>query len=180
MKTKLVLVPILLIVSSIFFLGCFGVDSNFSEVKNDIFSNVNVKFHKNIEFSIGSVGLSFASAVSDFSDDDNAHEIIRNLSKVQIGVYKYTEPVSRQAAIEIIKKIDDRLQDNGWNYVVKSYDKREVSSVYTKCGDDNKLREMFVVNLNDDELVIVDIKGKLERILTSVIRDKRMDLSYNH
>ena len=180
MKIKLILIPLLLILSSIFFIGCFGVDSNFSEIKHDIVSSSNVQFHKDIEFSIGSVGLSLASAIVDFSDDNDAREIIKNLSKVQIGVYKNTEPISRQAAIEIINKIDDRLRNKGWNYLVKSYDKREVSSVYIKQSDGDKLCEMFVVNLNDDELVIVDIKGRLERILTSVIRDRKMDLSYNN
>ena len=179
MKTKLILVPILLILSSVFFFGCFGVDNDFSKIKHDIISTANFQFHKDIEFSIGSAGLSFASAIVDFSDDNDAREIIRHLSKVQVGVYNNIEPVSRQAAIEILRNIDGRLQSEGWNYIVKSYEKGEVNSIYVKQNNDNKLREMFVINLTNDKLTIVNLKGNLEKILSSVIRDRKMNLSYN-
>ncbi len=174
MKTKLILVPALLIFSSVLFLGCFGVDNDFSMIKNEIISTAGVHFHKDIEFSIGSAGLSFASAIADFSDED-AHEVIRHLSKVQVGVFRNSDPVSRQAAIEILNKIDRRLQSDGWSYLVKSYDKADVSSVYVKQNLNNELREIFVINLSAKELTIVNVKGRLERIIATVIRDRKID-----
>ncbi len=181
MKTKLILVPVALIISSIFFLGCFGVDNEFSEIKDDVVSTAGIHFYKDIEFGIGSAGLSFASAVVDISSNDNdAREIIKHISKVQVGVYKNAEKVSRQAAIKILGKIDDKLSSHGWDYIVKSYDGSELSSVYIKNDGESKLWEMFVVNLSDDELTIVDVKGNLEKILSYVIKDRRMGICLNN
>lgn len=180
MKTKLIFVPILLFCSSIFFLGCFGVDSSFSEIKNDIVSTTGIQFNKDIEFGIGSAGLSLASAfIGKGSDEEDTREIIRHLSKVQVGVYKKYQPVSRQAAIQLLRNIDNRMQDGGWRYIVRSYESGEVSTIYVKMTEDYKLHEMFVVCLSKDELAIVNLRGDLDKVISIVIKDKKMDLAVN-
>jgi len=175
MKTKLILASLLLIFSGIFFLGCFGVDSNFSKIKNEVFSTVGVQFNKDIEFGIGPAGLSFVSVVVNISDADvETCEIIRHLSKVQIGVYKKYQPVSRLAAIQILRNIDDRMLSGGWSCIVKDYDKSDVSTIYVKHTEDSKLRELFIVNLSKDELTIVNLKGRLDEVIPFIIKDKNM------
>ena len=89
MNTKNILVIIMVILLALTFIGCIGVDSDFREVKSLVIKSTNDKFYKDVEFSVGSVGIAFVRMIASFNDDDDdAQAILRNISQVQVGVYK--------------------------------------------------------------------------------------------
>ena len=76
------------IVSMFLFAGCFGVDGNFKQLRNDLLSVQNAGFRKDIEFSLGSTGLALVKAfVNHNNKDDNAKEILRYVSKVPLEFF---------------------------------------------------------------------------------------------
>ena len=169
----------IIILSSILFTGCFGVDRNFSSLKNEILSSTDGNYYKDIEFSIGPVGLSLAGAIVKLSDDEeNAQEILEHISHVQVGVYKNEYGSGNVGSFQLLQTIDSQMKTNGWQYIVRSYNKGDVTGVYIKYSGENRLNEMFVVSLNRKELTLVEVKGELEKVIETAIREKGMNIHY--
>ncbi len=180
MKRKIPLAVCIISISSFLFLGCFGVDGNFRKIRNEIISATNNNFHTDVEVGIGSVGLSLAESIVKMTDaDDEAKIILHHVSDVQVGVYRTHGPVELKEECDIISSIDERMKKQGWTYIIKSRDHDRFSIVYIKQDLEEKLREIFVVNLEEKELEIVEVKGDLHKIIDRLVRDKGLEVTYN-
>lgn len=179
MKTR-ILIPLVFSFASIFlFAGCFGVDGNFSEIRNEIISASGENFHTDVELAVGSLGLGLAKTIVSMSDDnEDAEQILRHISKVQVGVYKNHHRIMPEGKIELIDRIDETLNNHGWKYIVKNYSSKELSIIYVKKDSGYRLNKMFVVNLNKKELSIVEVSGDLDKVISEIIREKGFGDTY--
>ena len=167
------------IISMFMFTGCFGVDGNFVHVRNDLLSTPGSDFHRDIEFSLGSAGMAIARMAVKYDDqDDNAKEILNNVSRVQIGVYKKHNRFIPEERFEFFNKTDSKMKNHGWQPIVKNYDSNEMNIIYVMKNDDDKPDKIFIVSLNRKELVMVEVHGNLEKILIAVIKDKGMNFQF--
>ena len=90
MNTKNILIIIAVILSALTFIGCIGVDNDFREVKSLVINSTNEKFYKDVEFSVGSVGISFARMIASFNDDDeDAQAILKNIYRFYFYKFVY-------------------------------------------------------------------------------------------
>jgi len=180
MKKFLTISPFIVILfSSVLFVGCFGVDGNFSSLKNKIISSTDNYYHTDVEFSVGSFGISIAKLAVKMDDNDqNAKEILDNITHVQVGVYKSHKNCNLNNGFQLIKDINTQMNENGWQYVVRSRNNKEVTGVYVKINN-NELKELFVVTLNRRELTLVEVRGNLEKVLEAAIREKGFKLKHS-
>ena len=175
MKTKNIIVTITVIFLALTFIGCIGVDSDFREVKSLVIKSTNEKFHKDVEFSVGSVGLSFARFCVSFDDDnEDAEAILSNISEVQIGIYKNSNFGTLHYGYSFFHDIDDKLQEEDWHNIVKHIDGDELTGIYVKY-DDDCINKMYVINIKNNKLSIIRVNGNLENIITYAIKDKGFD-----
>ena len=125
-------------------------------------------FEKDVELSLGPVLLSVARLVTNFVPDaEEARPFLRGVSRVQIGVYK-TE-IDSLPALRMPGHLQS-LIDDGWETVVRVHENHEaVWVLYRPDGD--QIREVFVVVLNEKELVLVKAKGRLEKLLAAALDD---------
>ncbi len=173
MKNIKFLLLALILPLSVLLTGCLSVDGNFSRMRNEILSSTEVNFDKDVEFSLGSAGLSLARVFVKFDDDrEDAKAILTNVSHVQVGVYKITDGGRpRSSGYDLLYSIDKGMVRNGWAYIVKSCEHGKVAAVYIKKTGES-LKEMFVVSLDRRELSLVEIKGDLNKALAAVIRNR--------
>lgn len=180
MKTKHIIVIIAVIFSALTFIGCIGVDSNFREVKSLVINSTNEKFNKDIEFSIGPIGISLAKLIVKLNDnDEDARIILNNISEVQVGVYKKRSFGNRHYDCSFFRDIDKKMKQDNWHFVVKHIDRDGLTGIYVKYegGDINKL---YVINVENDKLSLVRVKGDIDNILAYAIRDKGLKkISFN-
>lgn len=176
MKRIMLIIP--LIIASILLSGCLGVDHNFREIRNDIISSTGDNYQKDVEFSIGSVGLSLAGAFIKHSNDSDktASEIIRHISHIQIGVYKHKKVKGSSA--RLLNDIDGKLINHGWTYIIKTCDNGDLTSIYIQKNSKDVLKKMFVINLDRDELVMLQLEGNLNKIIDAVIRERGVGMEY--
>ncbi len=175
MRTKNILIPVVVIFSAITLIGCIGVDHDFREVKSLVMESTNDKYYKDVEFAVGSLGISFAKFVISFSDDDrDAEAILSNISEVQIGVYKNNDLGNIHYGYSFFHNIDDKLKEENWHNIVKHIDGDELTGIYVKYEDD-LINKMYVINIKNNKLSLVRVKGNLENILTYAIKDKGFD-----
>jgi Domain of unknown function (DUF4252) len=171
---------ITIVLSSFMLSGCWGVDHNFTEIKDSILSQIcrNNHFNINAEFGLGSIGIAAARTVVGFSHDKDARfarKILSDVSSVQVGVY---ENINRDGNLNMafLKKLDDKMDIYGWNSIVKNYDHGEVSSVYVKY-DGEEITNLFVISIEQDQVTLVDVEGNLTRAALTAIREKNVNVN---
>jgi hypothetical protein len=146
--------------------GCFWAPE-LTGIRRDLESQLpGASFDKDIELSFGPVMLTFARVLTSvIPGADEARPWLHGVSRVQIGVYD--AHVGSTAELQMPEHLKSLL-DLGWETAMRVRDDDEaVWLLYHPDGD--KVREIFVVVLNDDELVIVKARGRLERIVAAAL-----------
>ena len=172
MKIKRFLALGLLILVSLSFTGCLGVNGEFRTVRNHVLSNIEIDVNRNIELSIGPALISFASLFVSFAEtDEPVDEMLRQIKRVQVGVYDIKEVFSEKLSSSVITELTDLMSEKGWQYIVKSRDRNEIATVFVRSEEVDELSEMFVVAVSDQEVVFVHIEGELEDLIEIAVRE---------
>jgi hypothetical protein len=68
------------------------------------------------------------------------------------------------------------MSESGWKSIVRSSDTGELTAVYVRKNRAETLDRMFVISMDGDELVLVDVEGDLKEAIATVIREKGMKI----
>ena len=159
----------------IFSAGCMEINEEFSQVRNEIIDQLDDDYKSEVQFSIGSVGITISSWFVDFATDEEfIDDMLQDISGVQLGVYERVKGTDAPD-LNTISKIESEMNSYGWKSVVRTTEEDEVSAVYFRVSPDELLERIFVVSLSEDELVLVEVEGDLKSIITTVIRDKGLE-----
>ncbi|MFC2084131.1 DUF4252 domain-containing protein [Bacteroidota bacterium] len=173
MKTRRVVFGIVLVILSLNFSGCIGVNYQFRKIRNHIFDNMNLERQRVIEFSVGPAGLLLAGMVVQFSDvDEPIDEILGQISRVQVGIYDKTETDMGKPDFSVLRSLSDLMNKAGWQYIVRTIDGDDMAAVFVRSNYKEEIEQLFVIALSDEELVLVELQGDLEEIVEIAIREK--------
>jgi len=173
MKNKFYLLPILIL--QLFLNGCLGINEEFENIRDVVLLSFGNDYKSEFQFSLGSVGVTVSSWVIDASSDDEmASKILDDVSSVQVGVYKKLRGTN-PADFTILNDIEPDMQASGWKSIIRSSTDNELTAIYVRNDNEDLLNRLFVISLEDDELVLVEVEGDLREAMTNVIREKGMD-----
>jgi len=127
-------------------------------------------FEKEIELSLGPISLAFARLVTRIVPDAReASGYLRDVSRIEIAVYN-AERVPPARDVKMPQKLKDMTSGEGWEMAVKVRDDDELVWVLYRIDDDS-IKELYVVALDSDELVMVRAEGKLERLVARALEE---------
>ncbi|HEU4364290.1 MAG TPA: DUF4252 domain-containing protein [Candidatus Krumholzibacteria bacterium] len=151
--------------------GCMWAPE-LTEVKSDIARQLpDVGFRKNVTLSFGPLTMVLARTITGLIPDaGEARAYLRDVSKVQVAIYEI-DGTPEGTAVETPARLQELL-DEGWEMAVRVREEHEVVWLLYRL-DDESVREMFVVVMSDDELVLVKVKGRLERLLAEALEHAR-------
>lgn len=152
--------------------GCFW-SSELSGVRADLQRQLpGSSFDKNVELSFGPLLLTVARVVTSvIPGAREARPFLRGVSRVQVAVYD--SHIESMADLHTPKRLQS-LVDQGWETAVRVRDDNEAVWLLYRL-DGERVKEIFVVVLNDDELVLVKARGNLERLVAAA-----MDEAHGH
>jgi len=175
MRTKTLFMSLLFL--PLFLNGCIGINEEFSEIRDEVIKNFGGEYKSEVQFSIGSVGISVSSWFVDAAaEEDIAADILDDVSSVQVGIYKKLRGTT-SPDINTLRVIEDKMSENGWKSIVRSSDTGELTVVYVRKNRAETLDRMFVISMDGDELVLVDVEGDLKEAIATVIREKGMKIN---
>ena len=183
MKRSYLLIIVFSILSLTMLNGCIGVNGEFRNMRNIIFAGTDKAFEKEIEFSVGPAGMALAGMFVRFADDRDGRdvaEMIGDISRVQIGIYKNRNRFDDDVNFAFLKEINDEMNSNGWYYIVRAVDHNEIAAVYVKDDENDNLREAFIIALNDDEMVFANIYGDLNGLIETAVRQNGIHFETAH
>ncbi len=156
--------------------GCMWAPE-LTDVKQDIAQQLpDTQFHKNVTLSFGPLTLALARVVTGLIPDAReARRYLRDVSHVQIAVYD----IERSEALKSVdtpSKLEGLLED-GWEMAARVRDDDEVVWLLYRM-DDESVRQIFVVVLDDDQLVMVKASGHLEKLMARALEESHGDWSH--
>ncbi|MFC2094616.1 DUF4252 domain-containing protein [Bacteroidota bacterium] len=158
--------------------GCIGVNRQFSEVKDKIIGELGNDYKTEFQFSVGSAAITISSWFIDFAaDEEYIDEMMREISSVQVGVYNRVEGADAKANFATLQSIDEEMNNKGWKYIVRSADNEELTAIYLSDDPGEILNKMYVINLSDEELVIIEVNGDLKKVISYAIEERKFNIT---
>lgn len=148
--------------------GCYRVNDEFLELKNEILYSTGSSYKRDVEFALGSVSMSIVRAFAGV--DRHNEDMLKYISKMQIGIYKSTS--TEPGNYNLFQRINDKLEHNGWKYFVRETDENGMNIIYFQNSREENLEAMFIVSLNNTGLTLVEMQGKLGKVVLAAIREK--------
>jgi hypothetical protein len=128
------------------------------------------RFEKEIELTIGPVSLVFVRLVTRLVPDAReASDYLRDLSRVELAIYNTKEapPNMTVSMPEQLQKLQER---EDWELAVKVRDDDGLLCLLYRIDGDS-VREVYIVSLSDDDLVLVKAQGRLERLVALALSE---------
>lgn len=163
--------------------GCIGVNQEFKDIRDKVVENLSDDFQREIEFSVGPVGFFLASKFVQFAEtEENIDELLSKISNIHLGVYKRTTNKSKPS-LNLLRDLSYQFKNDNWSCIVRSLNENEIVGVFIKLNSSDKIENLFVISLNDDELVLLKLNGNIESIIDVIIREhvpsNKVVLKYN-
>jgi len=153
----LCLLPALLAVSCISWRGP-------QELSRDLSRAAGVELHREFGLTVGPGVMWIARAAMKHAGEDEIS--LRGVKSVRVGVYEVRglrPGHERRARLAL-----DLLPP--WHTIVRIQDDGEEVFVMTRLDENDEIREMLVVVAEDDEWVLVKIKGRLQHVVDDAMR----------
>jgi Domain of unknown function (DUF4252) len=172
MYLRVSVVPVIVIVVATISLGGCWSSKEIAHVRRDIESEIpGAEFRKEAEVTVES-GAFFTvgrilGRVADNEDLYEAGRYIQELRRIKVGVYR----VEKLPSDDQINMFDlRRFDEGGWAPATfVEQDDEAIWVLYREWYDE--IRDMMIIVLNDDELVVVRIEGALDHLLEKIVED---------
>lgn len=126
-------------------------------------------FDKEFSVSLGPVSLAFARLMTGLVPEARqARGYLGDVSRIQVAVYEASH-VQSIGEVRMPMRLA-RLAEEGWETAVKVREDDSVIWVMYRIEDES-IREMYVIVLDDSELVMVKARGNLERLAARALRE---------
>ena len=162
---------IVFLISGIFVLLFFGcVTNEFNSVQKSIEKEIypaDMKTH--FKLSLGSIMLFPLKTIVHLIDtEDEIDSYLDNIGKIQVGIYKIKNNKTPRGII--FKNVEKKINDLGWETFIRVRDKKSTVNLFYKLIDEQNAG-LFAVILDDNRLIIAEIKGELDQIIEKAIRE---------
>ena len=131
------------------------------------------EFERESHIRLGRVALAFVKPIARWAmdEDEEALTYLKAIKKVDIASYR-VEGLPDTSDMVAIRRIENRLLDNGWTKMLRERDDETHTWVYLRHRQDGSIRGLLVIDLDQHELSIVGVEGRIDEILAEAIADE--------
>jgi hypothetical protein len=149
--------------------GCFD-DPDIADVVDAIAWEIEpARLDPHAELRFGSGSLSLARTICGWVDDCQDYApLLRGIRQAHVGVYEIDGRVPAELGWSDDLRYD--LEAEGWHVALASRDRGGETILALTRLDGGDLTGLYVVSLEDDELVVVKLEGNLSGPLDLVLR----------
>jgi hypothetical protein len=108
-------------------------------------------------------------------DDRQAREIVDQIHSVDVASYK-VHNLPDLDGLAADPRFDRELQRHGWSLLVRTHEADESTWVYVRGGETGVLRNLFIVSLEKNELTLVRVDGRLDRMIAMAMAEHPKDV----
>ena len=110
------------------------------------------------------------------ADEEYVDEMMREISSVQVGVYNKVEGSNARADFHTLQSINEEMTSKGWKYIMRAVESEELTAIYIRAEPDIMLNKIYVINLSDEKLIIVEVNGDLKKVISYAIDERNFKI----
>ena len=151
------------------FVGCASAPST-EAVRWEIqrrFPEARFEREEHIHFGRISMGL-LRGLVRMVPGKTEGQAFLTRVHELEVSTYK-VRSLPDLDGIQGETRFEQQLAQAGWSMVVRARDEGSHSWIFVRSGQDGVLRNLFVVDLEQDELTLVRIDGRLDKAFAEAI-----------
>lgn len=171
MKRSVVLFVLSLSLSSLL-VGCAGSTPSVDTVGWEIQRRFpEARFEREEHFHLGRVKMGLVrTLVRMVPGQVEGQEFLSRIHNVEVATYRVRSmPDLDRLASDT--RFEKQLAQSGWTPMIRTREEDERAWVFVRTDQDGALRNLFVVNLESDELSLVRIDGRIDQALAEAIAD---------
>jgi hypothetical protein len=154
--------PVTLLLLALASTGCVTLRGP-EDVRRGITDATGVRFEREMGLTVKRSGMWLARWGMRIAGEDEIS--LRGLRRVEVGIYLPKNPGDGAASARL-----EMSQFDGWSPLVRVHEEGEEALVLVRERD-GEVRGMLVVVSEPEELVVVRMKGKLDRILEEAMSE---------
>lgn len=127
-------------------------------------------FDRGHAFRLGRISTAMLMPIALWALEDGEEEleVVRSIRRVDFAVYEvrsFPDSLDDRQLAEMSR----RLRRRGWSQVVRTRDAGEATWVFSRENGAGEVRDLFVVAVDDVEMVMVRVGGRLDRTLAALV-----------
>lgn len=154
------------------FAGCAGTPS-VEQVRGEIqrwFPEARFEREEHVHLGRISLGL-LRGLVRMVPGKVEGQELMSQVRSIEVATYRVRH-LPDLDRIQGETRFGDHLARDGWSVAVRTREADSRSWVFVRSDQAGALRNLFVVDLEDDELTLVRVDGRLDRALAEAIAER--------
>jgi hypothetical protein len=169
MRRRAVLFPFLLLLSGLF-TGCFLGAPSLQQVRWELQRRFpEARFERQESFHLGRISMGLIRGIVRMVPGEvEGRDIVSSLRRIEVATYR----VSSLPDLDRIQgetRFADQLARDGWSMAVRTQEAGSRAWIFLRSDEAGALRNLFVVALEEDELTMVRIDGRLDQALAEAI-----------
>ena len=130
------------------------------------------EFEREFHLRLGGISLGLAKKLARFGldDDDPELEMLRAIKRVNIGTYRVVSlpPIDE---LDLPQGFIRQLNATGWDLLLREQSEGERTWVFLRSAGNGSFSSVYVIALDEVELTMVAVDGRLDKIIASAIAD---------
>ncbi|MDX1643359.1 MAG: DUF4252 domain-containing protein [Thermoanaerobaculia bacterium] len=130
------------------------------------------EFEREFHLRLGRLTLGMVRGLAGWAmpDEDEDLEMLRAVRRIDIGTYRVVSLPSLDD-LTLPRRLVAALERSGWSLMVRTRQDGESIWLFVRQDGEGVIRSLYVVALDEVELTMVSLEGRLDRILAEAIAD---------
>ena len=132
------------------------------------------RFEREEHIRLGRVKLGLVKGIVRMVDDedDESKAFLREIHRVEVATYRVHDLPDTIGLREKAPDFERQLARAGWNLTVKAQEDNSPSWLFTRSDGQGGLSNLLVVDLDDQELTVVRMDGRLDRVFAEAVAER--------
>ncbi len=124
------------------------------------------------------IGMAIAKKILRMTDEDEEDlRLISHVKRVDVATYRVLSLPATEALDAAPVRFEDRLVEGGWELMIREREGDERTWLFYRPGDEEgAITHLYVVTLDPYELVVVDLAGRIDRIIAEALSEEPGEL----
>lgn len=152
--------------------GCDGAPG-VEQVRWEIERHVpGARFEREEHFHLGRISMGLLRGLIRLTPaGDEEIRPLNQIRGVEVGVYQVRSMPDLDGASQVLADFEDRLGDHGWSLMLREREADSRTWMFVRSHPDGWLRNLFIVSLEQDELTLLRVDGRLDRFFAEATAD---------
>ncbi|HEX6863381.1 MAG TPA: DUF4252 domain-containing protein [Thermoanaerobaculia bacterium] len=138
-----------------------------------------VRFEREEHIRLGRIKMGLVKGIVRMVDDedDESKAILREIDRVEVATYRVHDLPDTTGLPEKAPAFERQLAYAGWSLTVKAQEDNSPAWLFTRSDGQGGLSNLLVVDLDDHELTVVRVDGRLDRVFAEAVAERPKEVA---